>query len=120
MEEIKGILTTSTIFNGIRNEYEGVRIKKELGVVVAIDNENEFKGVFSKYGEVDIFKQLLSQEVGRYYTKYKAFPIEPLIPYKDSEDIIFNFIEVTYGKMYGGYVYVVHYNFTSTALNKQD
>lgn len=102
MEEIKGILTTSTIFNGTCNEYEGVRIKKELGVVVAIDNENEFKGVFTKYGEVDIFKQLL-------------FPIEPLIPYKDCGDIIFDFTEVTYGKMYGGYVYVVHYNFASTA-----
>ena len=115
MEEIKGILTTSTIFNGVRKEYEGVRIKKELGVVVAIDNENEFKGVFTKYGEVDIFKQLLSQEVSRHYTKYKAFPAEPLIPYKDCGDIIFDFIEVTYGKMYGGYVYVVHYNFASTA-----
>ena len=115
MEEIKGVLTTSTIFNGVCNEDEGVRIKKELGVVVAIDNENEFKGVFSKYGEADIFKQLLSQEVSRHYTKYKAFPTESLIPYKDCGDIIFDFIEVTYGKMYGGYVYVVHYNFASTA-----
>ena len=115
MEEIKGILTTSTIFSGTRNEYEGVRIKKELGVVVAIDNENEFKGVFSKYGEVDIFKQLLSQEVSRYYNKNKAFPVESLISYKDCGDIIFDFTEVTYGKMYGGYVYVVHYNFASTA-----
>lgn len=112
MEEIKGILCTSTVGNG--NEYEGVRIKKELGVVVAIDNENEFKGVFSKYGEVDIFKQLLSQEVSRFYTKHKAFPRESLIPYKDCGDIIFDFTEVTYGKMYGGYVYVVHYNFAST------
>ena len=116
MEEIKGILiTTSTIFSCTRNEYEGVRIKKELGVVVAIDNENEFKGVFSKYGEVDIFKQLLSQEVSRYYTKNRAFPVEPLISYKDCGNIIFDFTEVTYGKMYGGYVYVVHYDFASTA-----
>lgn len=116
MEEIKGILTTtSKTFNGTFNEYECVRINQELGVVVAIDNENEFKGVFSKYGESDIFKQLLSQEVSRYYTKYKAFPVEPLISYKDCGDIIFDFIEVTYGKMYGGYVYVVHYNFASTA-----
>ena len=116
MEEIKGILTTtSSIYNGISNKYEGVCIKKELGVVVAIDNENDFKGVFSKYGEVDVFKQLLSQEVSRHYAKYKAFPDELLIPYKDCGDIIFDFIEVTYGKMYGGYVYVVHYNFLSTA-----
>ena len=113
MEEIKGILCTSTV--GSYAECNGVRIKKELGVVVAIDNENEFKGVFSKYGEVDIFKQLLSQEVNRHYAKYKAFPAEPLIPYKDCGDIIFDFIDVTYGKMYGGYVYVVHYNFASTA-----
>ena len=116
MEEIKGILTTTLkTFNETRNEYEGVCIKKELGVVVAIDNENEFKDVFSKYGEVDIFKQLLSQEVSIHYKKYKAFPAEPLIPYKDCGDIIFDFTEVTYGKMYGGYVYVVHYNFASTA-----
>ena len=116
MEEIKGILTaTLKTFNDTRNEYEGVCIKKELGVVVAIDNENELKGVFTKYGEVDIFKQLLSQEVSRYYTKYKSFPVEPLISYKDCGDIIFDFIEVTYGKMYGCYVYVVHYNFASTA-----
>ena len=116
MEEIKGILTTTLkTFNDARNEYEGVCIKKGLGVVVAIDNENEFKGVFTKYGEVDIFKQFLSQEVSCHYKKYKAFPAEPLIPYKDCGDIIFDFIEVNYGKMYGGYVYVVHYNFASTA-----
>ena len=71
--------------------------------------------VWAKYGEVDIFKQLLSQEVSRYYTEYKAFPTKPLIPCKDCGDIIFDFIEVTYGKMYGGYVYVVHYDFASTA-----
>lgn len=114
MEEIKGILTTQKMFNVTFNEYESVVIKKELGVVVAIDNENEFKGVFTKYGEVDVFKQLLSQEVSRHYTKYKAFPDELLIPYKDFGDIIFDFTEVTYRKMYGGYVYVVHYNFAST------
>ena len=115
MEEIKGILTTSTIFNGVRNEYEGVRIKKELGVVVAIDNEDEFKGVFSKDGEVDVFKQLLSQEVYRYYTEHNAFPTGPLVSYKMDGDIIFDYVEVTIGKMYGGYVYIVHYNFASTA-----
>ena len=73
MEEIKGILTTQKMFNVTFNEYESV-IKKELGVVVAIDNENEFKAIFSKYGEVDVFKQLLSQEVSLHYEKYKAFP----------------------------------------------
>ena len=114
MEEIKGILTTQKMFNVTFNEDESV-INKELGVVVSIDNENEFKGVFTKYGEVDIFKQLLSQEVSCHYKKYNAFPAEPLITYKDCGDIIFDFTEVTYGKMYGGYVYVVHYNFASTA-----
>lgn len=114
MEEIKGIITTQKMFNVTFNEYESVN-NKELGVVVYIDNESEFKGVFTKYGEVDIFKQLLSQEVSRHYAKYKAFPDELLIPYKDFGDIIFDFIDVTYGKMYGSYVYVVHYNFASTA-----
>lgn len=33
MEEIKDILTTtSSVYNGISNKYEGVCIKKELGV----------------------------------------------------------------------------------------
>lgn len=114
MEEIKGILTKQKMFNVTFNKYESVN-NKELGVVVYIDNESEFKGVFTKYGEVDIFKQLLSQEVSRHYAKYKAFPDKLLIPYKDFGDIIFDFIDVTYGKMYGGYVYVVHYNFASTA-----
>lgn len=30
MEEIKGILTTSTIFNGVRNEYEVYVSRKNL------------------------------------------------------------------------------------------
>lgn len=55
--------------------------------------------VFFKDGEVDVFKQLLSQEVYRFNTEHHAFPTEPLISYK----------------MYGGYVYIVHYNFASTA-----
>ena len=114
MEELIGVQTTERTFSDEHSEYEAI-IKKELGIVVIIDNENEFKGVFTKYGEVDIFKQLLSQEVSRYYTKNRAFPVEPLISYKDCGDIIFDFTEVTYGKMYGGYVYVVHYNFASTA-----
>lgn len=78
-------------------------------------NEDEFKGVFSKDGEVDVFKQLLSQEVYRYYTEHNAFPTGPLVSYKMDGDIIFDYVEVTIGKMYGGYVYVVHYNFASTA-----
>ena len=46
MEEIKGILTTQKMFNVTFNEDESV-IKKELGVVVSIDNENEFKDVLN-------------------------------------------------------------------------
>lgn len=115
MEEIKGILTTSTIFSDTRNEYEGVRIKKELGVVVAIDNENEFKGVFSSDGDVEVLKQLLSQKISDHYNKYNSIITNPAIPYKDDGDILFDFNRISHGKMYGGYVYVVHYNFASTA-----
>lgn len=89
MEESRGVYTLPVLYNEQSGRNEGVCVRSELGVVVAIDNEDEFKGVFSKDGEVDVFKQLLSQEVYRFNT--------------------------TIGKMYGGYVYIVHYNFASTA-----
>lgn len=111
MEESRGVYTLPVLYN----EQSGRNDRSELGVVVAIDNEDEFKGVFSKDGEVDVFKQLLSQEVYRFNTEHHAFPTEPLISYKMDGDIIFDFVEVTIGKMYGGYVYIVHYNFASTA-----
>lgn len=46
MEEIKGILCTSTV--GSDEECNGVRIKKELGVVVAIDNGKRVQRCFLK------------------------------------------------------------------------
>lgn len=115
MEESRGVYTLPVLYNEQSGTNEGVCVRKELGVVDAIDNEDEFKGVFSKDGEVDVFKQLLSQEVYRYYTEHNAFPTGPLVSYKMDGDIIFDYVEVTIGKMYGGYVYVVHYNFASTA-----
>lgn len=114
MEESRGVYTLPVLYNEQSGRNEGVCVRSELGVVVAIDNEYEFKGVFSKDGEVDVFKQLLSQEVYRFNTEHHAFPTEPLISYKMDGDIIFDFVEVTIGKMYGGYVYIVHYNFAST------
>ena len=115
MEESRCVYTLPVLYNEQSGRNEGVCVRSELGVVVAIDNEDEFKDVFSKDGEVDVFKQLLSQEVYRFYTEHNAFPTEPLISYKMDGDIIFDFVEVTIGKMYGGYVYIVHYNFASTA-----
>lgn len=115
MEELRGVYTLPVLYNEQSGRNVGVSVRRELGVVVAIDNEDDFKGVFSKDGEVDVFKQLLSQEVYRYYTEHHAFPTEPLISYKMDGDIIFVLVEVTIGKMYGGYVYIVHYNFASTA-----
>lgn len=115
MEESRGVYTLPVLYNEQSGRNEGVCVRKELGAVVAIDNEDEFKDVFSMDGEVDVFKQLLSQEVYRFYTEHNAFPTEPLISYKMDGDIIFVFVEVTIGKMYGGYVYIVHYNFASTA-----
>lgn len=114
MEESRGVYTLPVLYNEQSGRNEGVCVRSELGVVVAIDNEDEFKGVFSKDGEVDVFKQLLSQEVYRFNTDHHAFPTGPLISYKMDGDIIFDFVEVTIGKMYGGYVYIVHYNFAST------
>lgn len=112
MEEIKKILNVSTFRNSDDNEV--ARVNEETRVIVVIDNEDNFKDVFSKDGEVDLFKQLLSQEVQRYYSQDKVFPVSPLVEYKVNGDIIFDFVEVNIGKIYGGYVYVVHYNFAST------
>ena len=115
MEESRGVYTLPVLYNEQSGRNEGVCVRSELGVVVAIDNEEEFKGVFFLVGEVDVCKQLLSQEVYRFNTEHHAFPTESLISYKMDGDIIFEFVEVTIGKMYGGYVYIVHYNFASTA-----
>lgn len=112
MEEIKGILSVSRFCNSDGNDV--VRINEESRVIVVIDNEDNLKDVFSKDGEVDLFKQLLSQEVQRYYSQDKVFPVSPLVGYKVNGDIIFDFVEVNIGKLYDGYVYVVHYNFAST------
>lgn len=112
MEEIKKILDVSIFRNSDDNDV--VRINEESRVIVVIDNEDNFKDVFSKDGEVDLFKQLLSQEVQRYYSQDKVFPVSPLVGYKVNGDIIFDFVEVNIGKLYDGYVYVVHYNFAST------
>ena len=73
MEESRCVYTLPVLYNEQSGRNEGVCVRKELGVVVAIDNEDEFKGVFSKDGEVDVFKQLLSQEVCCYYTEHNVF-----------------------------------------------
>lgn len=59
MEKSRVVYTLPVLYNEQTGTNEGVCVRKELGVVVAIDNEDEFKGVFSKDGEVDVFKQLL-------------------------------------------------------------
>lgn len=55
MEESRGVYTLPVLYNEQSGRNEGVCVRSELGVVVAIDNEDEFKGVFSKDGEVDVF-----------------------------------------------------------------
>jgi hypothetical protein len=53
MEESRGVYTLPVLYNEQSGRNEGVCVRSELGVVVAIDNEDEFKGVFSKDGAVD-------------------------------------------------------------------
>ena len=50
MEESRGVYTLPVLYNEQSGRNEGVCVRSELGVVVAIDNEDEFKGVFSKDG----------------------------------------------------------------------
>lgn len=46
MEESRGVYTLPVFYNEQSGRSEGVCVRRELGVVVAIDNEEEFKGVF--------------------------------------------------------------------------
>lgn len=48
MEESRGVYTLPVLYNEQSGTNEGVCVRKELGVVVAIDNEDEFKGVFQR------------------------------------------------------------------------
>lgn len=48
MEESRGVYTLPVLYNEQSGRNEGVCVRSELGVVVAIDNEDEFKGVFSR------------------------------------------------------------------------
>ena len=114
MEELIEVPTTERTFSDEHSEYEAT-IKKKFGIVVIINNEDDFKRVFTSDGDVEVFKQLLSQKISYHYNKYNSIITNPTIPYKDDGDILFDFNRITYGKMYGGYVYVVHYNFASTA-----
>lgn len=46
MEESRGVYTLPVLYNEQSGRNEGVCVRKELGAVVAIDNEDEFKDVF--------------------------------------------------------------------------
>ena len=48
MEESRGVYTLPVLYNEQSGRNEGVCVRSELGVVVAIDNEDEFKGVFQR------------------------------------------------------------------------
>lgn len=48
MEESRGVYTLPVLYNEQSGRNEGVCVRKELGAVVAIDNEDEFKDVFSR------------------------------------------------------------------------
>lgn len=115
MEEIKGVLPlTNRGYDKENDEYRSVMVQHPMGVVVAIDNEDHFKATFDKNQEVDIFKQMLSQQVARSFDEGGTFPKVQDIPYKEEGSILFEFVEVAIGKLYDGYVYVVHYDFAST------
>lgn len=74
-----------------------------------------FTFLLYKAGLFEVFKQLLSQKISYHYNKYNSIITNPAIPYKDDGDILFDYNGIKYGKMYDGYVYVVHYDFASTA-----
>lgn len=48
MEELRGVYTLPVLYNEQSGRNVGVSVRRELGVVVAIDNEDDFKGVFQR------------------------------------------------------------------------
>lgn len=115
MEEIYGLPKVLVDYDKDIDEFDSVKISKPLGVIVAIDNEKDFKDIFEKDGDVEVFKQILSQEVSKEYWKKNKFPRVKLVSYKEDGDILFCLKDIAYGKIYGGYVFVCHYEFNSTA-----
>lgn len=89
-------------------------IREPLGIVVKIDNEEDFRHCFDKEGDIEVFTQILSQIVGDRYRKDGKIDKSPLVPYKEDGDIMFYLNEVKIGKLYGGYVLVAHYEYAST------
>ena len=89
-------------------------IREPVGVVVKIDNEDDFKHNFDKEGEVDVFTQMLSQIVGERYRNNRKIERCTLIPYKQDGDIIFSLNDVKVGKLYDNYVLVCHFEYNST------
>lgn len=113
-ESLSAIRTTPTGYDKEADVYKTVKISEPLGVVVKIDNEDEFKGIFDKKDEVDVFKQILSQQVAKFYRDNIRFKKAQLVSYKEDGDIIFELVEIKQGSLYGGNVIVAHYNFAST------
>lgn len=115
MEEFDKIIrTVSTGYNKETQQTTAVKLAEPLGVVVKIDNEKEFKAIFDKPDETDVFKQLLSQKVCKIFQASKKFNDTELVPYKEDGDIIFTLNGLKYGSLYGGYVIVAHYEYSST------
>ena len=89
-------------------------VREPLGIIVKIDNEEDFRHCFDKEGDVEVFTQILSQIVGDRYRKDGKIDKNPLVSYKEDGEIIFYLNDVKVGKLYGGYVFVAHYEYAST------
>ncbi len=115
MDEIRGLMPLTGCDYDKENEaFTSWSPDKPMGVVTFVDNTNDFRENFSELDEVEVFSQMLSQQVAERYGEKRDFEGVVLVPYKTDGDIIFHLKEVTVGKLYGGHVLVAHYEYCST------
>lgn len=115
MEEIKGLMPlVGCDYDKENDSYSSWSLSMPMGVVTFVDNAEYFRDTFSKMDEVEVFSQLLSQQVAERYMKKRDFECVVLVEYKTDGYIQFHLEGVTVGKLYGGHVLVAHYEYLST------
>lgn len=115
MEEIKGLMPlVGCDYDKENDEFTAWKLAGPMGVVAFIDNMKELHDSFSEPDEVEVFAQMLSQQIAEHYRLSNKFEDMMFVSYKTDGDINFKFKGVTIGNLYGGYVLVAHYEYLST------
>ena len=115
MEEIKGLMPlVGCDYDKENDEFTAWELARPMGTVAFVDNMKEFHDSFSEADEVEVFTQILSQQIAEHYRLSLKFEDIVSVSYKMDGNITFRLKNVTVGKLYGGYVLVAHYEYLST------